>query len=485
MTDTVREGGAERAAAVRPVRPFLSLLVASGGFVIVLDSFAAAVAFPRIEEAFASTPRSTLAWLSSGYSIALAALLLVAGKLGDSYGRRRVFLVGMAGFMLGALASAAAPSPVILITARVLQGCFGAMMVSTSIALAIQEYPPERRGVAMGWVGVMGSIASLVGPVAAGSILEYGGSWRWAFLVSVPVGAAVLLAGPRVLREIRPAEHVEPIDLVGVVLVTASSGLLTYGIIQSGAWGWGSGRTLGVLVAAVTLGVAFVVRCRTAAAPLLSFELFHQRPFLVATVSQLGSQMSIFALFFWLPLFLTNVWDWSPSGVGWVVAIPLVISMISLPVGRFADRHGYRMPLVVGGFVGAAAMAWFAFAAGSTSDFGGALVPGLALFGVGIGLIGITAAAAALAGLEAQELATANAVFQASRRIVQTLGVAVVVAILGDRTNESLAAFRRVWWVCAVGFVASSLVALWYPSTRRAPATRPGGRASDGSVPVR
>src|SRR5688572_21293258 len=133
-------------------RPFLALLVSSGGFVIVLDSFAAALAFPRITEAFPETPRTTLAWLSSGYAIALAALLLVAGKLGDRYGLRRVYLTGMVGFLVGAVASAAAPGPALLIAARVLQGCFGALMVSTSIALALRGYPARRRGAAMGLI---------------------------------------------------------------------------------------------------------------------------------------------------------------------------------------------------------------------------------------------------------------------------------------------------------------------------------------------
>ena len=454
-------------------RPFLGLLVASGGFVIVLDSFAAAVAFPHIEDAFASTPRSTLAWLSSGYSIALAALLLVAGKLGDRYGRRRVYLIGMTGFVVGGILSAAAPNPAWLISARVLQGCAGAMMISTSIALAIQEYPPQRRGMAMGWVGVMGSLASLAGPVMAGNVLELGGSWRWVFLAPVPIGVAVLVSGPRVLREIRPEADVDaPIDLVGVVLVTASSGLLTFGIIQSGSWGWTDNRTLSTLAVAVVLGALFVQRCRTARSPLLRFELFRERPLLVANINQLGSQFSIFAFFFWLPLFLSNVWDWSPSGVGWVVAIPLVISLTSLPVGRFADKYGYRGMLVAGGLVCTASLAWFITAVGEESRFGPELVPGLALFGLGIGMIGITSASAALAGLEAEKLAAANSVFQATRRIVQTFGVAMVVAILGDRTTDSLVAFRRVWVVCAIGFALSSIAALWYPSTRRSPTVR-------------
>ena len=197
--------------------------------------------------------------------------------------------------------------------------------------------------------------------------------------------------------------------------------------------------------------------------PLLTFELFSQRRFLVATVSQLGSQFSIFALFFWLPLFLSNVWDWSPSGIGWVIAIPMVISLNSLPTGHYADRHGYRGVLVVGGLVGAASLIWFLVAIGERPSFAMTMLPGLLLFGWGLGMVGITVASAALAGLDAQALATANSAFQASRRVVQTLGIAVVVAVLGDQSADALSRYRIVWVICISGFVASSIVALFYP----------------------
>ncbi|MFN0090618.1 MAG: MFS transporter [Acidimicrobiales bacterium] len=449
-------------------RPFLALLVASGGFVIVLDNFAAAVAFPRIEEAFPTTPRSTLAWLSSGNSIALAALLLVAGKLGDRYGRRRTYLSGMAVFMLAALLTAASPNPAWLIAARVVQGCAGAMMVSTSIALALLEYPPERRGVAMGWMGVMGSVSSLLGPVLAGNIIEVGGSWRWVFLVSIPVGVAVLFAGPRTLQEAKvEGARDEPIDLFAMVVVAAASGLLVFGVIQTGRWGWVDGRTGLTLLVAAALWALFVLRCRRAAAPLLDLGLFARPTFRVATVSQLFSQFALFAFFFWTPLFLVNVWGWSSGGVGWATATPLLLSCNSVPMGRFADTHGYRGMLVSGGLVCAASSLWWILAVGDSPSFVTDLLPGMLLLGFGTGMIGINSAAAALAGLEAQTLAAANSAFQTSRRVVQTLGVAVVVAILGDRSSDNLSRFRWVWAVCGIGFVASSLIALWYPGGQR------------------
>ena len=448
-------------------RPFLGLLVASCGFVIVLDSFAAAVAFPRLVTAFPGTARSTLAWVSSGNSIALAALLLVAGALGDRYGRRRIFLIGMAAFVLGGIASAAAPNPGWLITTRVFQGGAGALMVSTSIALGLAEYPPQRRGVAMGWMGVMGSIASIAGPVLAGNIIDVGGSWRWVFLVSAPIGAVVLTVGPRVLSAGRDdVAQRDPIDVVGVVLVVGASGLLTFAIQRTGQWGWLDRRTLGTVAVSGGFAALFVRRCRTAAFPLLRLGLFAQRSYLVASISQLGSQFSIFAFFFWTPLFLTNVWGWRASTVGWVVTLPLLISFSSMPIGRFTDRRGHRAVLVIGGFLGAASyLLWFV-AVDETPSFGRELLPGLLVFGCAIGMVGITSAAAALSRVEAANLATANSAFQTGRRMVQTLGVAVVVGILGDRSSDSIERFRLVWLVGLVGFALSGLAALWFPARR-------------------
>ena len=449
-------------------RPFAALLVASGSFVVVLDTFAAAVAFPRIEEAFPDTPRTTLAWMSSGYSIALAALLLTAGKLGDRYGRRRVYMSGMAGFAVMAVLSATALTPAWLIGARVLQGCAGAMMISTSVALALMEYPPERRGLAMGWLGVMGSLASLAGPVLAGNIIDIGGSWRWVFLVSLPIAIAVLITAPRYLQEAKAESEVgQPIDLLGVVLGIGASGLLTLGVLQSGEWGLTDPRTLGIVAVALLLGALFVWRCSTFRAPLLRLDIFRHRRFTIATVNQLGSQFAIFAFFFWMPLFLINVWGWSAAGVGWAVADT------ARHVDELgADRALRRPPRLPGrarrrrpvrrrrpGVVLPGRRRRSRRSGASSS-------PALLLFGWGIGMVGITSASAALAGLEAEELAMANSMFQTTRRLVQTLGIASVVAILGDRSADSLELFQRVWLVTGVGFLISVVVALWYPANR-------------------
>jgi hypothetical protein len=279
------------------------------------------------------------------------------------------------------------------------------------------------------------------------------------------VAVIALAFGPRLLDPGRdPGASREPIDLVGVVLVVVASGLLTFAIQQTGQWGWLDARTGGVLAAAVALGLLFVLRCRRTRYPLLRLDLFADRPYLVASISQLGSQFSIFAFFFWTSLFLQNVWGWSASTVGWVVALPLAISMSSMQVGRYADRHGYRGLLVIGGLIGSGANLWWILTMGSRPQFARQLLPGLILFGIAISLIGITSAAAALAQIRPSDLATANSAFQTGRRLIQTLSVAVVIALLGNRSTDSVDRFRLVWIVAGVGFALSSIAAWWFPT---------------------
>jgi MFS family permease len=229
---------------------------------------------------------------------------------------------------------------------------------------------------------------------------------------------------------------------------------------------------VGLLATSLVLFGLFAWRCRVSPAPLLEPGIFRHKRLLVATVSQLGSQFSIFAFFFWVPLFLANVWGWSASGAGWAVAVPLVISFSSASFGRFADRHGYRGVLVVGGLLGTASLTWCVVALGDEPAFFSQLLPALALFGLAIGMVGITSAAAALDGLDSEELAMANSAFQTSRRVVQTLGLATVVAILGDRSSESVELFQRVWAVSAGGFAFSVLIAVAYPTGHHVDAGR-------------
>lgn len=447
--------------------------MSSATWVIILDLMAANVAFPFIEQEFFETPRSTLAWVSSGYAISSAALLMVAGRLSDRHGRRRVFLIGMATFTVISAVTAAAPNPIVLIAARVGQGAGAAMVMATSIALILPEFPPNKRGLAVGVWGTVASAGAAAGPTL-GAIAIEAVDWRWAFLINVPIGLATVAFGRRLLSESDLARDGGRIDLVGTLLGTLAIGLLTFGVLQGSRWGWGSAALAVVLAASAALAVGFVWRCQMASSPLVDLGLFRHRAFAVANLSQAGTQLAIMAWFLTTPLFLINVWGYSALGGGSAVAIGMVASFVSIPVGHYSDHHGYRGILVAGGLTSVAGMAVWVWGVGDQPSFWSWYLVGLLLFGVGAGMVGIVVTNAALAGLPDHDLATANAVFQTIRRLVGAVGVAIAVALLGDRSVESVEAFRRVWLLVGGGYLFSVVAILPYRDAGvRQPPTAP------------
>jgi len=440
-------------------------LVSAATCVIILDMMAVNVAFPFIEQAFPSTPRSTLAWISSGYAIASAALLLVAGRLSDRHGRRTVFLAGVGLYVVVSVVAYAAPGPGVLIAARIVQGAGSAMTTSTAIALLLPDFPASKRGLAIGILGTVSSAGVALGPTLGAFVIETVG-WQPVFLVNIPVGLLSLWLGRRILPEPPLPSGSGRIDVIGTVVGTASIALLTLGILQGPRWGWSAPSVIGVLVAAAVLSALFLVRCAKVAQPLVDLGLFRHRRFALANLSQAGTQMAIMAWFFTTPLFLINVWGYSAVGGGTAVAIGMVASFVSVPVGHYSDRHGYRGVLVVGGLVTTSGMVVWLLGVPETPSFWGAYLVGLLLFGVGAGMVGIVVTNAALAGLDDTVLAGANSVFQTIRKLVGAIGVAIAVALLGDRSTESLAAFQRVWVLIGAGYLFSVIAIVAYPGSR-------------------
>jgi len=462
---TPTEGGTTRvdAAAWRALA-----LVSAAMFTIILDNNGVNVAFPYIERTFDGTPRSTLAWVSTGYSIVLAALLLVSGRVADRQGRRRVFLAGMAVFTVASIGTALAPGVALLIAARAVQGTGAAMMTATGVALILPLFPPARRGFAVGIWGTVGSAGAAAGPTLGALAIE-AFSWRWVFLINVPIAAVVLLLGRRLIPADTPSDDAgRPIDAIGTVVGTAGVGALTFAVLQGPRWGWTSSGVGIAAAACVVLLAWFFLRCARSENPLLDLSLFRHRPFATANLSQAGTQMAIFSWFFTTPLFLINVWEYSAFAGGSAVAIGMLISFVSIPVGKYSDRAGYRHVLVAGGVVTAAGMVWWLLFVGETPNYVVDYLPGLFLFGVGAGMVGIVVTNAALAGLPEASLASANAVFQTIRRLLGAIGVALAVALLGgDRTTDSVEAFRRTWWLVAGGYLFSLVGALAYPPGER------------------
>jgi multidrug resistance protein len=218
------------------------LLASAASFLVYLDVTVVNVAFPEIEASFGDASRETLAWVLAAYNIVFAALLVPGGRIGDRFGRKRVFLIGLVVFALASAACAAATSAGLLIAARVLQAMGGALLVPASQGLVLEAYPHERRTTAMSMWVAAGAVAAALGPPLGGLLVE-SGSWRWVFLINLPIAAAVLVASIRSLRESREDGSAGFPDPLGIGLSALAVGALVLAIVQGDSWGWGSAET--------------------------------------------------------------------------------------------------------------------------------------------------------------------------------------------------------------------------------------------------
>lgn len=452
-------GGTESAPRIGR-RGWLAVLLASASYVTILDNLGLAVAFPTIEKAFPTFERTTLAWVSSGYAVALASLLLVGGRMADRWGRRRIYRIGMIGFAAAALCAAGAPNPWLLIAARTAQGAAGALVMASALALALPLIHPARRGTAMGWLGVSGSMASLLGPLVAGNLLAVS-SWRVVFCITPPICLVAWWGAPRVFDPDSP-DGDATIDVVGAIEATLAVALATLAITQSARLGLDNRFVLGSAAVSAVLGAAFLRRCLRVSNPLLRLGTLRRRSFSVATASQLFTQLTIFTWFFSIPLFLQNEWGWSPSRSGWIITVAMAMAVNSVFFGSYADRKGYRIVLVAGGVCTSAGMVLWLLMLPPTPSWL-AILPGLMVFGWGTGMVGMTSTAAALDGIPAEELAMANATHQTARRLMQTMGTALAVAVLGNRETAGFGRYQVVWAIVAAGYLLSGLIALGYP----------------------
>src|SRR3954470_24181091 len=231
-------------------RARVATVLCGGVFMASLDLFIVNIAFPDLRADFPATSLAGLSWVLNAYAIVFAALLVPAGRWADRTGRKRAFLGGLALFTLASAACAAAPSVAVLVTARVVQAAGAAVLMRASLGLLLPEFPPEKRGLAIGLWAAVGGTAAAAGPAIGGLLVEL--SWRWVFLVNLPVGVAAIVAGARVLREIRE-EGAERPDVVGAGLLTGGVATLIAAIVEGPDWGWSDPRVVALFAAAVVL----------------------------------------------------------------------------------------------------------------------------------------------------------------------------------------------------------------------------------------
>ena len=334
------------------------LIVCAGVVLASLDLFIVNVALPRIAVDLHAPNLGELSWVLNGYAIVYASLLVFFGRLADRYRRDRAFLIGVAVFTIASAACAASGSVAMLIAFRLVQAAGAALLTPTSLGLVLAAYPPERRhGAVRAWTAT-GGLAAALGPVAGGLLVQ--ASWRWVFLVNVPVGIAALVAGWRLLPHV-PGHDAERPDPLGVVLVTGGVGALTFGLVQGSAWGWGSGAIVGTLAAAVVLLALFAAHCRASRNPLIDPALFRSRAFTGASLVAITFSAAFAAMLLSIVLWEQGVWGWSALQAGLGIAPgPLMVPLMSFVVAaahrplrpRAGHHPGHRRLLGRPGLVG-------------------------------------------------------------------------------------------------------------------------------------
>jgi EmrB/QacA subfamily drug resistance transporter len=419
------------------------LIVSVGLFMSSLDLFIVNIAFPDLARDFDGASFSSLSWVLNAYAIVFAALLVPAGRLADRVGRKRIFISGLLLFSASSALCAAAPSVPFLVAARILQAAGGAMMMPATLGLILPAFPAEQRALAIGIWSAVGGVAAALGPPIGGLVLEL--SWRWIFLVNVPIGLVTAVFAVRMLDEVREPEDGRP-DLLGALGLALGIGALTLGIVKGKDWGWGDPRTLAAFVGAVVLVAAFVRRSAHHHAPVIELPLLRVRSFSVANSAALVFFAGFGAMLLSGVLLLTEVWGYSALTAGFALSPgPLMAASFAIPSGRLGGRIGQRPIIATGGLLFAASFAWMLANVDANSAYATSYLPGSMLGGAGVGMVLGTLPAAATASLPPSRFATGTAVFSMARQLGVAIGVAILIALI-DGSGELLTGIRHGWW---------------------------------------
>ncbi len=428
------------------------------------------IAVPVLEEEFPDAGLATISWVVSGFNVAQVTFMLLGGRLADRLGRKKIFLNGLAVFAVGAALSGIAPNIELVIVARIGQAIGVALMLPASLAAVLPEFPQERHGSVVSLWSGMGVLGAASAPTAAAGIL-YVSSWRVVFLAAVPIALLAIVAGRRVLQPGLVVENPPPLDLVGAATGTVAVGALTFVIVQGRIWGWTDPRILGIAVVSAVSAVVFIRSSRSHPEPLLDLGLLKVPTFTVTTAASALLATSTSATWFLYPLFVTEVWDYSIIQVGLAMTPgPLVLVAMAPIAGRLADRHGYRLLLVVGATLATLGTAWMAWRLQPGETYVRAFLPGTIGIGCGMAMMLGPANAAALSDIPAAQIGAANATYNMARITCSALGVALTAAIIGDTAvGQRLDAFRLSWWIMVV-IMATAPLLLWlkYPAENRA-----------------
>jgi len=418
-------------AVVRPAHPWPVFWVASiATFLVSLDTTMLFAAFDPLRHAFGNASTAELSWVLNAYTVVYATMLIPAGGLADTHGRKRVFLIGVALFLAASAACGLAGGVGWLVAARVLQAVGAALLTPASLSIVLAAFPQTRRAVVVSLWGAVGGLAAAVGPSAGSFVIDHFG-WSWAFYINLPLGGLALWRGASLLRESSKSGARRRVDGVGMALLMLAVGAVTLAIVESDAPNWSRMDLVMIGGTGLAAAGAFVAWARRTREPLVDLALFRNRTYRFVNVATLAFGTAFSTMFLAFFFFMMNVWHFSLPQAGLAVTPgPLLVMPTAVVTGRLASRLGHRRFLVGGSLLYACSSLWFLLVPGVEPDYVSHWLPGLMMSGIAVGLVLPSLSAAAVSRLPVAHYAVGSAVNQATRQIGSVLGVALTVALL-------------------------------------------------------
>ena len=448
-------------------RSWVLALAAVASFMVALDTLVVSTALTTIRLDLGASVEE-LEWTINAYNLSFAVVLLTASALGDRFGRRMVFVAGLALFTLASAACALAPSVESLIAARAIQGMGAAAVIPLALTLVGAAYPPERRGSAIGMLQGLIGLAVASGPVIGGAIAD-GLAWQWIFWVNVPIGVAAI---PLMLARIPESRgNDDALDLPGLALITLAALGIVWGLVRGNGAGWGSFETLASIGGGLVLLAGFVAHERRTRVPMLPPAMFRERAFSAGNAASFLMLAALFSAVFFLAQFLQTALGHDPLGAGlrllpWTATLFFVAPVAGALVDRFGER-----PFLAGGLaLQAAGLLWIALVAGPSTEYL-ELVPALMVAGAGVSMAMPATANAAVNAVAPDQIGKAAGVNSTLRELGGVFGIAVAVAVFAGAGGYTAFTdgFERAMFVAAGLSLAGALAGISLPRRRSAP----------------